>query len=70
MNRTLVLVSIACAAVGIGIGVLIGYFSRGSGDSDSGTSPMLDKLTREEDSSVSQRLIDGINAENIRTQLK
>lgn len=61
-----VVIVLVTLIVGVGVGVLIGYFARPQSAQES----LMEKLTADANPSIQQKLMDAIDANNIRDYLK
>ena len=61
-----VVIVVVLLVVGVGVGVLLGYFVRPQTPQES----LMDKLTVEADPTISKKLMDEINADNIKDYLR
>ena len=75
-RKLLIIVAAVAGVVGVGLGVIIGYFGRGPGDSRAACNgPCLgegvsDRIIEDGDPTITQKLIEQINAANIGHVLK
>ena len=67
-NRTFfIIIGVTVLLVGFGVGFLGGFYAK---KEDTSAHDLLNSLTRDADDSISQKLLDQINAENIRNYLR
>ena len=69
-QRKLLLACLFVSVVSIAIGVLIGYFASRHGKGPCLGSGVPENIISEADDTVTQKIIDGINASNIRNNLR